>query len=89
MQMKRTKSPYPNFYQHWGGHLPFPPEDCPCSQYSFIDSTSGMRWLDIGICCGNKCHCYPCRRLKTYMADECQTELKRLDGIRREMRGVA
>lgn len=87
MEMRRTRSPYPNYYQHWGGHLPFPPDDCPCLSFSFVDRESGIRWLDLGICASNKCHRAPCRRRRSYTTDECLREAKRLSIVRAEMRG--
>lgn len=84
--MMRTKSPYPHFYPNWGGHLPFPQEDCPHFDRSFVDEKSGMRWLDIGFCNGKdaKKQGCPCARLRAYKKDECMQEIERLTAIRKE-----
>lgn len=76
---------YPKYYHHWGGHLPFPPKDCPCSKYSFI--REGIRWLDIAFCSMNKCGQAPCKRRKSYTKDEWESESRRLENMRRETRG--
>lgn len=86
MKMKRTKSPYPHYYNAYGGHLAFPPADCPCLNYAFKDRESGVVWLDICFCAHNKCNKAPCERRKHY-SDEWHAESERLSQIRKQMRG--
>lgn len=79
--MIRTKisSRYPEYYQHWGGHLPFPPCDCECFDQSFVDRESGIRWIDLCFC-ATRCHSI-CQRRKEYSANdnrEWKTEFIRL-----------
>ncbi len=81
--MKRTRRPYPHYYQNWGGHLAFPPDDCPCLQFAFTDRQSGITWLDICFCSHNKCKIAPCKRRKEY-SEEWKTENARLSQIYKE-----
>lgn len=92
--MKRTKdadrSPYPEMYQPWGGHIPFPPRDCPCRERSFVDKSSGMRWIHNYFCRSNKCKRSPCPRYKQYKAGgnaEWRNESQRLTEVARRLRG--
>ena len=85
------RSPYPEFYAAYGGCMPFPPEDCPSIEYSFVDLDSGMRWLNNGICLSNKCGWESkCTRRQAYKKDnfaEWNKEAERLSAIRAERRG--
>lgn len=89
--MIRTKraDKYPKYYQHWGGHLPFPPADCENFDRSFIDQESGIRWIDICFCttmCRKICH-----RRKEYSANnnqEWKDELFRLRQYEAENRFI-
>lgn len=33
----------------WGGFLPYPPDDCPKSDFVFV-ADDGTKWLDLSIC---------------------------------------
>lgn len=74
---------YPESYHHWGGHLPFPPKDCPCSEYIFMQD--GIRWLDISFCTMNKCGQAPCKRRKAYTQDEWKNEYNRREQMRQKI----
>lgn len=82
---KNGKVTYPQYYQHWGGHLPFPPQDCPCKEHIF--TRDGIHWLDIAFCSINKCGKAPCPRRKEYGPDEYNSERKRLSEIQNSQRG--
>lgn len=81
---------YPEEYHPWGGYLPFPPAECVNQARSFVDPTSGIRWLQNSFCSKEKCSSGPCPRRRAYQArgyEEYWKEMRRLTNARRIFEG--
>jgi hypothetical protein len=92
MTFKRMRSPYPEFYQPYGGHMPFPPADCEQLVRSFVAEASGIRWIDNNFCSEAYCpRARRCERRIAYRKDdhaEWHKEAARLAEVRKGRDGA-
>lgn len=81
---------YPELYQPYGGHMPFPSESCPLQNRIFVGCGAGVTWINNYFCSNNLCKCAPCERRRTYKANntrEWYNEAERLRQVRVSLRG--
>lgn len=64
---KEQQMPDTPIKKPWGGHLPFPPDNCPKKEHVFI--SENVPWIDLGICLN--CPDYPkgCDRKQNYLKE--------------------